>query len=292
VRTENRMNYFLAIDVGGTKIIASLIHEKDILYTQTAKSDTRDGEAMFASLQRTVEDLLITNNVPESSIDTVGLVIPGQIDFEHERAIFQNNLPWANFPIGKRMRELFPRAHFILKHDVQSAAIGEWSAKGKPGGMFVYVTVSTGLCASMIYRGELLSGKGFAGEIGYMKDEEDRTLEKVASGSAMEKEVQAEYGFSTLKEAFDAWHDGNEEMKNYFSNQAKRIARSLYNVFTVIDPDDLVLGGGVMNHQHAFYHLIIEHFKEFSSHPAQKEWHERISLSTHANMSGIYGLFE
>ena len=125
-----------------------------------------------------------------------------------------------------------------------------------------------------------------------MKDEEGRTLEKVASGSAMEKEVQTEYGFSTLKDAFDAWHNGNKEMATYFSNQAKRIARGLYNVFTVIDPDELVIGGGVINHQHAFYRLIIEHFREIANHPAQKDWHERISSSTLANMSGIYGLLE
>lgn len=292
MRTENRMGYFLAIDVGGTKIIASLLNNNKIIYTQTARSDTRDGEAMFASLQQTVEELLTKNNVQESSIATVGLVIPGQIDFENERAVFQNNLPWTNFPIGKRMRALFPDAHFVLKHDVQSATEGEWSTRGKPDGMFVYVTISTGLSASMIYEGELLSGNGFVGEIGYMKDEDGRTLEKVASGSAMEKEVQTRFGYITLKEAFDAFHLGNKEMITYFSNQAKRIARSLYNVFTIIDPDYVVIGGGVINHQHAFYHLIIEHFREVSDHPAQKDWHERFSLSTHTNMSGIYGLLQ
>lgn len=286
------MEYFLAIDVGGTKIIATLFKEKDMICIQSSKSDTRDAETMFESLTKTIDDLLTTNDVAKKSIHTVGLVIPGQIDFTNERAVFQNNLPWKDFPIGKRMRQMFPQSAFILKHDVQSATIGEWCAKDQPNGMFLYVTVSTGLSASMMYQGKVLSGNGFSGEIGYMKDEQGKKLEKCASGSAMEREVQSMFSYQTLKEAFDAFNSGDKEMNAYFSEKAKLIARSLYNVFTMIDPDMVVIGGGVINNQERFYQMIIKHFKEFADHLAQKDWSERISKSTHTKMSGIYGLLE
>lgn len=284
------MGYFLAVDVGGTKIIATIFKQEKRIHTLSGDSDTRNAETMYDALIGTVDELLTTSNIKREALHTVGLMIPGQIDFKNERAVFQNNLPWENFEIGKRMRQEFPQAAFVLKHDVQSAAVGEWVAKGKPRGMFLYVTISTGLSASMIYRGEILSGNGFSGEIGYMKDEQGQMLEKVASGSAMEREVQSKYECNSLKKAFDAFNNEDKEMNAYFSGKARLIARSLYNVFTVIDPDCLVLGGGVINKQSAFYRLIVKHFAEFTDHPSQTAWADRISESTYKEMSGIHGL--
>lgn len=290
VRTENIMGYFLAIDVGGTEIIASIFQEGNLIHTLSSDSDTLDAQTMYGSLMGTINEVLIRSKINRESLHTVGLMIPGQIDFKNELAVYQNNLPWENFEIGKKMRQSFPHATFILKHDVQSAAVGEWVAKGKPEGMFLYVTISTGLSASMIYEGNMLSGNGFTGEIGYMKDEQGRMLEKVASGSAMEAEVQADFPYGSLKEAFTAFNDGDKEMTVYFSEKAAVIARGLYNVFTIIDPDYLVLGGGVINNQSQFYHLIIKHFEEYTHHPIQSHWGSRISKSKYKEMSGIYGL--
>ncbi len=284
------MDYFLAIDVGGTKIATSIFKKGDLVCTLTSCSDTKSAQAMYHSLMRTINEILITNKIKKESIKTVGLMIPGQIDFKNERAIYQNNLPWGNFEIGKKMRLEFPDAKFVLKHDVQSAAIGEWIAKGKPNNMFLYVTISTGLSASMIYQGNMLSGNGFAGEIGYMKNEKGKMLEKIASGSAMEREVQSTFQYSSLEEAFDAFNHGDKEMIDYFSEKAAVIARGLYNVFTVIDPSYLVLGGGVINNQSEFYHLIKRKFAELMNHPSQSGWIDRISKSKYKDMSGIYGL--
>lgn len=286
------MGYFLAIDVGGTKIATSIFKESEHIGTLTSYSDTKNAETMYDSMIRTINEVLAMHNVQKESIHKVGLMIPGQIDFENERALYQNNLPWENFDIGKRMRQDFPGAEFVLKHDVQSAAVGEWVAKRKPNGMFVYVTISTGLSASMIYEGNLLVGNGFIGEIGHMKDEHGRMLEKVASGSAMEREVQSEFQYASLTEAFTAFGRGDAEMDAYFSTKAATIAQNLYNVFTVIDPDFLVLGGGVINNQKDFYNLIVTHFEECACHPGQKDWKNRISNSTYEQMSGIYGLLE
>ncbi len=284
------MDYFLAIDVGGTKIAVAIFNKGVLMGNLTSKSETETAQTMYDSLMRTVNEMLTTTQVNKKSIHTVGLILPGQIDFKNEVAVYQNNLPWENFEIGKKIRQVFPKAKFILKSDVRSAAVGEWIAKGRPDGMFLYVTISTGLSASILYEGNIIVGNGFAGEIGYMKDERGRMLEKVASGSAMEREVRSEFHFGSLKEAFEAFHRGDKEVGSYFSKKAAIIARCLYNIFTVIDPDYLVLGGGVINKQSEFYHLIVKHFEGMAQHPGQVGRIDRIAKSTYKEMSGIYGL--
>lgn len=284
------MDYFLAIDVGGTKIAVAIFNKGVLIGNLTSKSETETAQTMYDALMRTVNELLTTTNVKKESLHTIGLIIPGQIDFEKEIAVYQNNLPWENFQIGRKMRHAFPKAKFILKSDVRAAAIGEWIAKGRPDGMFLYVTISTGLSASIIYRGNVIEGSGFAGEIGYMQDERERVLEKVVSGSAMERELRSEFHYGSLKEAFDAFHRSDREMIRYFSKKAAIIARCLYNIFTIIDPEYLVLGGGVIYKQSEFYHLIIKHFEGMAQHPGQVGRIDRIFKSTYKEMAGIYGL--
>src|SRR5699024_6443075 len=121
------------------------------------------------------------------------IAIPGKVDKKRGMAIYQNNLPWRNFPLREELKQLFLEADVIIEHDVAAATIGEWSVRELNDGLFVYITVSTGIAASIVYSGIPIRGMGLAGEIGFFPVSDEGDVETTASGSAMEKELKDLY---------------------------------------------------------------------------------------------------
>lgn len=187
-----------------------------------------------------------------------------------------------------KLLKQFPDANIVLEHDVAAATLGEWTIRDLTDELFVYVTISTGIAARMIHQGEQLNGMGFAGEIGFFPVGE-ADVETTASGSAMEKELSQLYDNITLQEAFSRWTGGDKELDAYFDEKASVLASSIFHVMGLLDPHKVVLGGGVINKQPAFYQLILEKFQLLCKHPMQKDWKARIETSLLLGDSGLYG---
>src|SRR5699024_3805276 len=159
------------------------------------KSNTNDREIMFAQVLKSIRMVQKESGIPFEKIVGTGLGVPGKIDREKGIAVFQNNLPWENFPIVERLKNELPLENIVLDNDVYMATFAEWKATGaNPQDTFVYITISTGISCSIIHQGSFIRGNGFAGEIGLLPvyhnplSEENSiiTLEHSASGSAME----------------------------------------------------------------------------------------------------------
>jgi glucokinase len=284
------MVYTLAADIGGTKIAAGVMNEKnDWISEVKQESDGSTPERMYDSLLSSIYQAIKRANLTIEQIDNYGITIPGQVDVENGIAVYQNNLPWRNFPLGELLREKFPDSRIVFEHDVVAAALGEWSSRNLLDELFVYITVSTGLSASIIYKGLPLRGTGFAGEIGFFPVK-DKTLETYASGSAMEKELLADYGAISLANAMNQWQKGDRDLADFFNEKAYQIAVGIYNVTSTLDPHKIVLGGGVISNQVDFYQLIKVHYQTLCNHPIQKNWVSRIERSVLQGKSGLYGV--
>ena len=192
------MTYALGVDIGGTKVATVLIDESGrILNRSEVESIPTDKEKMFGQVIKCIEMVLEDSSVQMEEVNGIGVGIPGKVDRENGIAIYQNNLPWKNFPIVSRLQDYFSIKNIVIDNDVYMATYAEWKvANLNTEDTFVYLTVSTGISCSIIHRGSFLRGNGFAGEIGLFpvlsKTNANgmESLEKVASGPAIQKRVE------------------------------------------------------------------------------------------------------
>jgi glucokinase len=169
-----------------------------------------------------------------------------------------------------------------------ASALGEYAIRKQAYDVFTYVTISTGIAASTLFEGIPLRGAGIAGEIGFFQIG-NKTLETAASGSAMERELSENHHGITLIQALDQWKNGDHKLTALFNETAHHIASGIFNLTAVLDPNKIVIGGGVINNQPEFYELIKKHYSSFCSHPLQYEWPLKLEASRLKGKSGLYG---
>src|SRR5699024_3747633 len=214
--------------------------------------------------------------------------VPGQVDVEQGISIYANNLPWRHFPLKEKLQGIYEDQVIVFEHDVIAAAYGEWAVRDFPAELFLYKTVSTGICASIINHGEVVRGTGTAGEVGLIPMDGTKSFEDVASGPAMERGVQAIDASLDLEAGFAAWENGNEALDAFFNDRAFDLARGIYTLLSVFDSHRIVLGGGVLNNQKKFFDLVMEKFTSLCIHPFQENWAERIE---HSQLEGKLGFY-
>ncbi|MFE7064341.1 ROK family protein [Sutcliffiella sp. NPDC057660] len=283
------MGYTLAVDIGGTKIAAGIMDDKKEWVSDfTQKSDVATREAMYDCLLSTMYQAIGKAGLKKEQIDRFGVALPGILDIESGIAIYQNNLPWRNFPLRGMLQKEFPNGTFCLEHDVSAAALGEYAVRKHVSEIFIYVTVSTGIAATILHRGEPIRGDGSAGEIGFFPIGKG-TLESNASGSAMERELNEVYKINSIDEGMKLWHSGNLEMEGFFSEKATRLALAIFQLTASLGPEKVVLGGGVINNQPEFFELIYKKFKLLCTHPIQNDWILKLEKSVLKEKSGLFG---
>jgi glucokinase len=280
------MKKAIGIDIGGTKIAAGIISEAgELLRRQEVKSDPSDRESMFKQVVIAVEQVLEGTSLSE--IEGIGVGVPGKVDRENGIAIFQNNLPWQQFPIAARLQEQFGSIPTIVDNDVYMAAFAEWkAAQGKRNETFVYVTLSTGISCSIIHNGSFLRGAGFAGELGLipvLSKEGNERLEKIAAGPG----IQNIAGIPT-KDVFTGYVNGSKEFQSIIDEAANHLAQGLYSISSLIDPHKMVFGGSVIVNNPFLLELIKEKLKTYQI-SEQQHLLDQMSISTLAQNNGVVG---
>lgn len=283
--------YTLAVDIGGTKIATGLMNEAyEWIARDKQASDPSSEEAMFAALTNSMDTILEKANIDQKDVAQIGITIPGQVNYEEGIAIYANNLPWRDFPLKERLQTKYPTQTIVFEHDVVAAAYGEWAVRHLKDELFLYKTVSTGICASIIYRGEAIRGTGTAGEVGLVPMDGRKSLEDIASGPAMERGVKAIDANFDLQTAFAAWEKGHDALDDFFQARAMDIAKGIYTLLSVFDAHIISLGGGVLNNQKQFFELVLQKFRSLCIHPFQENWDKRIEHSKLEGSSGLYGV--
>ncbi|WP_121614631.1 ROK family protein [Virgibacillus halodenitrificans] len=260
------MRNALGIDIGGTKVAAGIINENgDLIQKEMIESDASDREKMFSQVCTCVDNLLDHSSIPLADIHGIGVGVPGKVDTAKGMAVFQNNLPWSNFPVAERLQQRFSVDRISVDNDVYMAAYAEWKKAEMPqDSIFIYVTISTGISCSIIQNGEFIRGAGFAGELGLIPVVETEVegklerLEKVASGPAVARKAQELYNNAniTTAEVFDLFYKGDEKAQKIVEQAAFSIAQGIYMLNSIIDPQKIVFGGSVAIYNPMLIELI------------------------------------
>jgi predicted NBD/HSP70 family sugar kinase len=158
-----------------------------------------------------------------------------------------------------RLRQAFGQA-LLVENDVDAAALAERAhGHGREVDSFAFVSVGTGIGMGLVIGGQLFRGAhGVAGEIAYMPmtgghgtdpaDARKRgALEASASAPAVVRAARRAgmRGQVSARRVFTAAAHGDERAAVVVAEEAALVARVLCAVVTVVDPELIVLGGGV-----------------------------------------------
>ncbi|WP_066191741.1 MULTISPECIES: ROK family protein [Gracilibacillus] len=292
------MKYAIGLDIGGTKIASGLLNQNgDVIQQETVSSAPSDSEKMFNQVVQCIENLLGHSSIPIYDIHSLGAGIPGKVDREKGVAVFQNNLPWRNFPFVQRIREVFDVSHITIDNDVHMAAFAEWKkAQLKPDELFVYMTISTGISTAIIQNGEFIRGAGFAGEAGLVPvytefpAKELHRLEMIASGPAIARYANDLYGRNdlTAKEVFRLFYDGEEMSQRLIDDMVAGLTQGIYTMNSLLDPHKIVFGGSVISCNPVLLPMMKAKLKKWLL-AEQAHILERMEVSHMGNEQGIIG---
>lgn len=196
-------------------------------------------------------------------------MVPGAVDSGQAVVLSAPNLPsLINFGLKAVLQERLGWP-VVLENDANAAAIGEmWLGAARGCRDVVSVTLGTGVGGGVVLDGKLWRGAhGSAGEIGHAtvdpfsglkcKCGNTGCLELFASATAivrMARESLAQSAQSTLSVAdltaekvYDAGRNGDELARSVFKRAGKYLGIGLANLMGLIDPEIIVINGGVVN---------------------------------------------
>lgn len=267
----------IAVDVGGTNIRGAVINSLCDLPRKPKLSLATDQEhgavGVLDQVKRVIKTLLENN----SSADVLGVSIstPGLVDAHHGQVRLALNLPdWRDIELARLVGE-WVSLPAIVENDANAGALGEWYyVFRRQIDSLVFVTVSTGIGAGIIESGKLLRGaSGAAGEVGHMSVDYEGPicheckksrgcLATLASGTAIVRYVRSrvsqapesllwglckgkieDIGGSLVENAARL---GDEIALNAFDRAGRALGQGLVNVIHLLDPEVIVLGGGVL----------------------------------------------
>lgn len=266
------MEPIVAVDLGGTKIIAAVIDPSGkILERHKCKTDALEGgEAVYGRVLNGVRSVLRQADVPPADLAGVGIAVPGPLDSEKGIILQTPNLGFRNFPLARRLGKDIG-APVRLENDVNAGTYGEYLAGAARGFRHVVgIFPGTGIGGGLILNGRLFRGAdGNAGEIGHMIIQTDGPLcgcgrygcvEALASRTALAKDVAAmagsgklsvssggtdlmRYKSGVLAKAVDR---GEKAIEKAVLRSARFLGVAMANCVNLLNPEIVVLGGGLV----------------------------------------------
>jgi predicted NBD/HSP70 family sugar kinase len=206
-------------------------------------------------------DLLCQNaDVTRSAVTQTVIGSPGVYDPRRNAMKLTGGLRGWDRPAALTgLREAFGPS-LVMENDVDAAALAERAVgHGREVDNFAFVHIGTGIGMGLILGGQLVRGAhGVAGEIAFMPlsggagaDEHEArkrgTLEAAASASGIVRAARrgGMRGQVSARRVFEAAAAGDQRAQAVVAEEARLVAKTICAVITVVDPDLIVLGGGI-----------------------------------------------
>ena len=307
------MKYGFGIDVGGTTVkIAYFDETGTMLEKWEIPTVTADGGArILPDIAASVRAFLGSKGIADSQVLGIGVGVPGPVNAKGvvNKCI---NLGWGVFNIAQKLTEL---TGFPVKagNDANVAALGEfWKGGGQGCDNMVFVTLGTGVGGGIVVEGSLLHGAhGSGAEIGHLVLNRDETdfcncgkrgcVEQYCSATGIVRLAKRHLESTdapsclrsmenlTCKDVFDAGKEGDKEALAILDQVYACMGEFLANVCSIVDPEIVVIGGGVSKAGQVLIDGIIPYFRKYVFHAASGA---RFTLASLGNDAGAYGAFK
>lgn len=270
------MKPIIGIDIGGSKI-SVVLAKKDGAILEKKEISTRIRSEASSSVKEiidTVNLILFQRRFTPNEILGIGVSVPGAVSPDKGIIPDSPNLPgWKGIKIEQILKKKFRRPIYLSNDAKASAWAERLFGLGKDVNNFVYVTVSTGIGSGIVVDGELVTGASFsAGEIGHTtimpggplcNCGKRGCLEALASGTAIAAQAKRmmeagkfsglgsyKYrpgnGRLTAEVVAKAAKEGDQLAVQILRNAGHFLGIGLANLINILNPEVIILGGGVM----------------------------------------------
>ena len=254
--------YVLGVDIGRAWIrVAAADLSGAIVARRDERNRARGAAALVKAVGEVAHDVVAAAGITWRKVAHTVVGGPGVFDPDSDRLRHAPNLPgWSRPGVMSSLREALPPT-VTLDNDANLAAVGERTyGSGRDARTFVYVSVGTGIGMGVVIDGELYRGAhGAAGEVGYLplgaEDEPARgrdakrrgILEEAASADAVVRTAKrlGMKGATSAKRVFSAARAGDELALAAVDAEANRLALVVGTVAAIVDPEFVLLGGGI-----------------------------------------------
>jgi glucokinase len=271
-QAPNNKGLILGVDIGGTKVAVGLVDRAGKIISQSRKPMSANGTPE-AALQA-VTGAIDAHASEFGGFQSIGICAPGPLDPKTGIVLNPPNLPaWRDFPLAEKIRNIY---HLPVKvdNDANAAALAETRWGAARGYHYVfYATIGTGIGSGIVLDGRIYHGNtGSAGEGGHVSIDHNGPvcncgkrgcIEILAAGpaiglrarkrlaaepsrhSAILDLAKGEVAAVTSEMVGTAYASGDALAREILLETVNLLTPWLGNIVDLLDPDVLVMGGGV-----------------------------------------------
>ncbi len=284
------MKRYIGIDIGGTAIKYGVLSERgDFIRRGKRKTESyKGGPSVYAKIEEIVKELCTAEDISGICVSTAGIVDIEKGEITHAALLMPG---YAGVQIKEGLEERFGLPCEV-ENDVNCAGLAEYisgAAKGRR--ITLMLTVGTGIGGSVVIDGEIFRGSGgSACEVGYMlmRGSDFQSLgaasvltKKVAGWKKEPKELWN--GYRVFEEA----RQGDLLCRRAIDEMTDVLGQGIANICYVLNPEIVVLGGGIMA-QKDFLKGKIRHSVKKYLIPGIADRTE-IEFAKHENDAGMLG---
>ncbi len=291
----------IGVDVGGTKVAAGLVDSSGAILSKTRVPmvATEDAATGFAAVRNAVEALFAKSPVARGGVKGIGICSPGPLDPHTGIVLNPPNVPcWRNFPLASETEKAFGLPARV-DNDANAAGLAEaiWGAGAGYTNVF-YATLGTGIGTGIVFDRKIYWGRtGSAAEGGHVTIDYNGPLcgcgkrgciEILCSGPAIATRARAKIAKAArptkilelaggdlaalrAEHVGEAYLGGDALAKEVLEETADLLSIWLGNTIDLLEPDVMVVGGGVAELMGSFFPRMLETIPKWSINPRANE---------------------
>ena len=307
------MKYGFGIDLGGTTVKLAYFDEAGTMLDKwEIPTNTADnGKQILPDIAAAINGYIAEKNIAKEDLIGAGIGVPGAVN---NKGIVAgcDNLGWGHFNVKDALEPLLG-IPVVAGNDATVAALGEcWKGGGQGSKSMVMVTLGTGVGGGIIVDGKPVHGStGAGGEIGHMVLNRNETatcgcgkrgcVEQYCSATGIARltrlaiaETDTPSSLRSLekivaKDVFDAAKAGDALANQVLTVVYGYMGEFIANICCVVNPEVVVLGGGVSKAGEPLLEGVKASFRRFGYHACQDT---AFKLATLGNDAGAYGAFK
>ena len=302
--------YGFGVDVGGTTVKMGFFETDGRLIDKwEIRTNTQEhGREILPDIAHAIDNKLAQEGISKSEVEGVGIGVPGPVRSD---GVVNScvNLGWGVFNVAEELGSL-TGLKVKVGNDANVAALGEmWKGGAMGCSDVIVVTLGTGVGGGIIVDGHIVAGfNGAGGEIGHITVNNDEIepcncgqygcLEQYTSATGIVRMAKRKLAKSneetslrkfsdlTAKDIFDEAKAGDTLALQLVDDLGEILGSALSNVACVVNPEVIVIGGGVSKAGQILIDTIQKHFVETSFHACRET---RFELASLGNDAGMYG---
>jgi glucokinase len=248
-----------AIDVGGTQMKGGLVNRTaSLVFSSREPTPAQAGpDAVLKAICAFATALIDQAHNRGEGVRAVSVAVPGIVDEARGVVVSAVNLGWRHLPL-RELLEARLNLPVVFGHDVRSGGLAEarlGAARGVNDALFV--PLGTGIAAAIFAGGRLVSGAGYAGELGHLPVDPAGQpcqcggrgcLETVSSASAIARRYAQRSGrpVGDAAEVARRMAGGDLDAGAVWSEAVEALASALVVCSTLLAPEVIVIGGGLV----------------------------------------------